>query len=185
MMMQWESLLPPKSILTPIPFCSVLFSYLRKVTAFCIFYSMNWSSINSFIPGTCFKPARLRNDKKLAFIPINLHIQRMKVMQDSEGGIRELNSFQLSTSKIYLGLEKVKTLGRFHISFTCFALALVLHCYATWLAHKCEPFCHPIRSKAEINCFPVCHVGFIYLEVLIGSLDCLCRLWLASWKPLS
>ena len=40
----------------------------------------------SLFLGTFFKPARLRNDKKLAFIPINLHIQRMKVMQDNEGG---------------------------------------------------------------------------------------------------
>ena len=47
MMMQWKSqlpafpLLPPNFPLTPIPFHYDLFSYLRKVTSFCIFYFMN------------------------------------------------------------------------------------------------------------------------------------------------
>ena len=69
-----------------------------------------------------------------------------------------------------------------------FAFALLLHCYALWLAKKISRhFSKPIKSKLSQNQswlsrmrFPVLGVGDIcLLRVLIGSSDCLRLLWFA------
>ena len=67
-----------------------------------------------------------------------------------------------------------------------FAIALVLHCYALWLAKKSRATLstHPKKNQNKSSLahtrFPALGAGYMYLlRVLIGSLDCLRLFWLA------
>lgn len=111
---------------------------------------------------TCFKPARLRNDKKLAFVPINLHIQRMKVMQDSEGAgtlydimtvgapaAHTLKFGQGGLKRLYTTLKKAQQSGGESESKASDIkkLRVTLEKFKTVLSQYCENMKNALKSK--------------------------------------
>lgn len=117
------------------------------------------------LQGTCFKPARLRNDKKLAFVPINLHIQRMKVLQDSEEGTmydlvtvgapaaHTLKFGQGGLRRLYMTLRKAQQSGgeKDNKAPVIRQLRANLEKFKTQLSHHCENVKTAIRSGNVTN----------------------------------